>query len=143
MDAFRQTLQDPVFAGRVHVTGYLSQTDLVGVYRQADLLVYPSIGEGFGFPPLEAMALGIPVLVSATSALGEIYRDAALTVNPADVRGMASAIRTLALDQGLREEKRRLGMELARQLNWMKTARKTLEVYRVACGAGTENHLPA
>jgi glycosyltransferase involved in cell wall biosynthesis len=136
MSDFRRTLQDPALAGRVHVTGYLPHDELLQVYAGAGMLVYPSLAEGFDFPPLEAMALGVPVIVSNTSALGELYGDAALTVAPTDIPGMASAIRRLAADEALREDCRRRGLERARRFTWEKAAMKTLAVYHAACRSG-------
>lgn len=136
MSELRRTLKDPALAGRVHVTGYLPHDDLLRVYAGAGMLVYPSIAEGFGFPPLEAMALGVPVIVSNASALGELYGDAALTVEPTDIPGMATAIRRLAADPALREDCRRRGLELARRFTWEKAALKTLAVYGAACRSG-------
>lgn len=140
MSELRRMLQDPALAGRVHVTGYLPHDELLRVYAGAGMLVYPSLAEGFGFPPLEAMALGVPVIVSNASALGELYGDAALTIEPTDIAGMASAIRRLADDAALREDCRRRGLELARRFTWEKAAMKTLAVYCAArrSGAGGE-----
>jgi glycosyltransferase involved in cell wall biosynthesis len=139
MSELQRTLKYPELAGRVHVTGYLPHDELLRVYTGAGMLVYPSLAEGFGFPPLEAMALGVPVIVSNSSALGELYGDAALTVEPTDVPGMASAIRRLAADPAVREDCRRRGLELARRFTWEKAALRTLAVYRTAYRSGAGN----
>ena len=132
MDAVRRLLDDPAFAGRVHVTGYLSDEELVGIYAGAELLLYPSIAEGFGFPPLEAMAMGVPVIVSTTNVLRELYHAAAVTVEPTDCAGLAAAVRHLIENRTAHEERRRLGLALARQFTWERAAQKTLAAYRAA-----------
>jgi glycosyltransferase involved in cell wall biosynthesis len=132
MDTVRRQLDDPIFAGRVHVTGYVPDQELVGIYAGAELLLYPSIAEGFGFPPLEAMAMGVPVIVSTTSVLRELYHEAAVTVEPTDCAGLIAAIRHLMEDRKAYEERRRLGLALAQQFTWERAAQKTLAAYRAA-----------
>jgi len=131
-DAVRRQLNEPAFDGRVHVTGYVADEELVGIYAGAELLLYPSIAEGFGFPPLEAMAMGVPVIVSTTNVLRELYHEAAVTVAPTDCAGLTAAIRHLIEDRTAREERRRLGLALARQFTWERAAQKTLAAYRAA-----------
>jgi glycosyltransferase involved in cell wall biosynthesis len=99
-------------------------------------LVYPSLFEGFGLPPLEAMACGTPVLTSSTSSLPEVVGDAGLLVNPYEVSEIASALYTIVCDQELRSTLRGRGLERAKLFTWRVTAEKTLELYRESCQPG-------
>jgi glycosyltransferase involved in cell wall biosynthesis len=98
----------------------------------ARAFVFPSLYEGFGLPPLEAMACGTPVVTSDVSALPEVVGDAALLVDPLDVDALASAIRRLWTDEGLRQDLRARGLSRVRRYTWDATARLTLEVYAAA-----------
>jgi glycosyltransferase involved in cell wall biosynthesis len=109
--------------------GFVSDAELVDVYNLAQLFVFPSIHEGFGYPPLEAMACGTPVVVSNSSALPEIVGDAALQVNPLNAAELAAAIRLLLTDSGLREQLAFRGKQRAAFFTWERTARETLKVY--------------
>jgi len=109
--------------------GFVSDAELVDVYNLAQLFVFPSIHEGFGYPPLEAMACGTPVIVSNSSSLPEIVGDAALQVDPFDIAEIAAAIRLLLSDPTLREQLASRGKQRAASFTWEKTARETLKVY--------------
>lgn len=114
--------------------GPADERDLLMLYNAAWAFAYPSIYEGFGFPPLEAMACGTPVIASATAALREVLGDAALFVEHDDVEGLAEQLRRLSADI---QEQRRLteaGLARAKQFSWEECARKTLAVYRDAAG---------
>ena len=110
-------------------TGYVSIEHLPMLYSAADVFVYPSIFEGFGLPPLEAMACGTPVIVSSTSSLPEVVGDAGLKVNPIDVSAIADAIYKVVLDSDLRQEMSEKGLQQAQRFSWEETARGTLAVY--------------
>jgi glycosyltransferase involved in cell wall biosynthesis len=115
--------------GRVCLMPRASDRALANLYRNASLFVYPSLYEGFGFPPLEAMSLGCPVLANRTSSIPEICGKAAFYFQSQDPAELAAAlISTLQDVDGLRE-KRRLGYEQVRLYDWSRTARRTLEVY--------------
>ncbi len=114
----------------VHFTGYIDDADLPMVYAGAELFVFPSLYEGFGLPPLEAMACGTPVVCSNTSSLPEVVGDAALTVDPYDVKGLAEAIERVLGDPILQEDLRQKGLARAAQFSWERTARETLKVYQ-------------
>lgn len=116
----------------VKFTGYIADIDLPSVYNGAELFVYPSLYEGFGLPPLEAMACGVPVITSNTSSLPEIVGDAGIMVNPVDHRAIADAIKRVLNDEQLKEEMKRKGLVRARQFSWEKTAQRTSEVYNEA-----------
>ena len=102
--------------------GYIAQQDLPALYRQAGMLVYPSLYEGFGLPPVEAMACGTPVVASNTTGLPEAVGEAALTVDPADAGELAAAMARLLDDPPLRQRLRQAGIERAREFTWSRTA---------------------
>ncbi len=110
-------------------TGYVLGEDLPALYNAADLLVYPSIYEGFGLPPLEAMACGTPVITSNTSSLPEVVGDAGIMVDPYDVEGLADAIHEVLTNDGLREDMIKKGLERAKMFSWERCARETIKVY--------------
>jgi len=114
---------------RVRFLGRVSPEDLLGLYNAARLLVHPAFYEGFGLPPLEAMACGTPVVVSNTSSLPEVVGDAALLVDPTDVDGMAVAIWRLLSDNALRQQMIDKGLSRARRFSWKKAALETLDIY--------------
>lgn len=107
----------------------VDDTDLAILYSGAELFIFPSLYEGFGFPPLEAMACGCPVIVSDTASLPEVVGDAGLFVDPNSVDDIADLILRVVGDPSLRNELRQKGLERARFFSWEKTARMTLEVY--------------
>ena len=109
--------------------GYVPQKDLPYIYNLASLFVYPSFYEGFGLPPLEAMACGIPVITSTTSSLPEVVGEAAILVNPYNVEEIAEAIYKVLSNKELAEKMRRKGLERAKQFSWEKCGRETLRVY--------------
>lgn len=119
-------------ADQVRFTGYAAGDELTLWYSAATLFVYPSLYEGFGLPVLEAMACGTPVISSNASSLPEVAGDAAMLIDPRDVDGMAGAIDRLARDPMLRVELAKRGLERARQFSWARTARETVDVYRLA-----------
>ena len=116
----------------VHFTGYLPHDDLPALYSAAEAFVFPSLYEGFGLPPLEAMACGAPVLTSNVSSLPEVVGDAALTADPYDVGALAAAIERVLADEPLRAELRARGPARAAQFSWERAARETLGVYQQA-----------
>ncbi|MGC9399277.1 MAG: glycosyltransferase family 4 protein [Anaerolineae bacterium] len=114
----------------VHFTGYVEDEDLPAVYAAATVFTFPSLYEGFGLPPLEAMACGVPVLCSNTSSLPEVVGDAALTIDPSDTEALRSALRRLLRDADLRADLRARGLARAAAFSWARAARETLAVYR-------------
>lgn len=130
-------LAAPELRGRVHLTGYLAPGDLVRAYAGARLFVYPSLAEGFGFPPLEAMACGVPTIASRTSALAENLADAALLVDQIDDQALVAAMRRALRDEDLRRTLVERGVERAAAFDWERTARSHLACYReLADGTG-------
>ena len=121
---------------RVRHLGHVSPEAMATLYRRAIALVFPSLYEGFGSPPLEAMACGCPVAASRSGSLGEVCGDAALTVDPEDADSIAQAIRRLASDPGLRAELRARGLERAAGFSWPKAAERHRALYARVLEAG-------
>ena len=115
---------------QVHFLGYVDRDELRALYSGARAFVYPSFYEGFGFPVLEAMACGAPVITSTTPALEEIAEGAARLVAPEDDEALRKAIEDVADDDEERARLRALGIERAARYTWRETAERTLDVYR-------------
>ena len=113
----------------VHCLGFVADDELPDLYRAATAFVYPSLYEGFGMPPVEAMACGCPVICSTRGSLGEVIGSAALTANPEDVQELAAQLERLALDSRLAEDLRQKGFVQARKFEWTRTANETLQAY--------------
>jgi len=111
---------------RVSLTGYVSDSELADWYNRADLFVFPSLFEGFGLPPLEAMACGCPVIVSNRSCLPEVCGDAAVYCNPEDVAELAKTITELAVDEYRKEALRVSGLQHAAAYTWKIAAEQTI-----------------
>lgn len=115
-------------------TGVVSGEELFRLYNSAALFVFPSLYEGFGLPPLEAMACGCPVITSNTSSLPEVVGDAGVLVNPYDVNELAKAMERVLEDGDLREKLIKKGLERVKLFSWQKAASQTLEVYESLVG---------
>ncbi len=113
----------------VHFPGRVPLRLLPALYSGADLFVFPSIYEGFGLPPLEAMACGTPVVASTAGALREVLGNAALTVMPDSGRELCSAMEKVLTNQFLAGKLRDLGLKHAKNFTWTRTARMTAAVY--------------
>ena len=114
----------------VIVTGAISDDDLPLIYEAADVFVFPSLYEGFGYPPLEAMTCGTPVIVSNISSLPEIVGDAGLYCNPLDIQDIAEKIYQVLSSPSLAEKLRNLGLRRVKQFSMEKMINKYLEVYQ-------------
>jgi glycosyltransferase involved in cell wall biosynthesis len=114
---------------RIRRIGYVCQTDLPRLYRKAAALLYVSCYEGFGFPPLEAMEHGVPVIAALHSSLPEVVGTAGMFVQPDDVDGIAEAIAEVLDNPGLGQRLREQGKRNLERFSWRRAARKTLEVY--------------
>jgi len=99
-------------------------------YDAAKIFVFPSLYEGFGLPPLEAMAHGTPVVTSNTSSLPEVVGNAAVLVNPENVFEIMRALHRVLLDQSVREKIKQRSYEQAKKFSWEASARRVLEIYR-------------
>jgi glycosyltransferase involved in cell wall biosynthesis len=114
---------------RIRLLGRVEPQDLPGWYSACAAFAYPSLYEGFGLPPLEAMACGAAVVASNTASLPEVVGDAGLLVEPTDVGALADALRRVLDDAPLRAELRRRGLQRAAQFTWDRVARSTLASY--------------
>jgi glycosyltransferase involved in cell wall biosynthesis len=115
---------------RVRSLGFLPKRELRGLYHLAEVFVFPSLYEGFGLPPLEAMACGTAVVASRSSAIPEVVGHSGLLVNPFRVQAIAEAVRSLLDNDNLRRALGAQGRSHARQFDWNESARRVLEVYR-------------
>lgn len=115
---------------RIKLTGYVTDRDLRALYSSCAVCVYPSLYEGFGLPPLEAMACGAPVIASDVPSLYEATGKAALLVPPTDVQKLAQGLVEMLRNEEKRAYFSRAGLEWASQFTWERTARMTMEVYR-------------
>jgi len=123
-----QTIRYSKFRKDIVYAGFIDDEDKPSLYRLAKLFVYPSIYEGFGFPPLEAMASGTPVITSRISSLPEIAGDAALLVDPFDIQHIARAMTKVTQDRSFSNELRERGIRQAGKFSWAKCAEDTLRV---------------
>jgi glycosyltransferase involved in cell wall biosynthesis len=126
----RRLAEELEIAARLIVFPQLADTMLAEAYAAATLLVYPSWWEGFGFPPLEAMAAGCPALVSNTSCLPEICRDAPFYFNPQEPGSLETALLQATSDEPARRQARERGARVAAQYSWQKCGKETLALYR-------------
>jgi len=115
---------------RVIFLDYVPETDLPLIYNSASVFVYPSLYEGFGFPPLEAMACGVPVVTSNKSSLPEIVGDAGVLINPENVEEIKEAIIDVLEDEALRKDMVKKGLKRVKLFSWKKCAEDTLKLYK-------------
>jgi len=126
-----QTLEDDSRSEneQIVLTGFVPHSDLVALYSLAEVFVLPSLYEGFGFPPLEAMACGCPVIVSDRGSLPEVVGNAAILIDPESQDSIMAAIRTVEGNEQLREDLATRGMERAKGFSWKEAAARTLALY--------------
>lgn len=117
-------------ASKIIFTGFAPEEHLPILYNGCDAFVYPSLYEGFGLPPLEAMNCGTPVITSNLTSIPEVVGDAGILINPYSEEELENALTRLLNDEGLREEYSLKGLERASNFSWKKTAEDTLEVYK-------------
>ena len=127
--AFKKVVEDGLDYQLILITEFVSEQELDNLYRNASLFVFPSLSEGFGLPPLEAMARGVPVASSNATCLPEILGDAAIYFNPLDIDDMAEKIKKALLDEGLRNNLIEKGFEQIKKYSWQKMAEETLKIY--------------
>ena len=121
-------IEDILFIGRV------PDIDLVQIYNQAELFVYPSLFEGFGLPPLEAMSCGLPVITSNNSALREVIGNAGITIQPKSHNEFQKQILHVLQNNNIKDGLKKKSLVQAKKFNWTDTARKTLEIYKKVRG---------
>ncbi len=127
----------------IRFLGFVADADLPTLYRAASAFVYPSLFEGFGFPPVEAMACGCPVISSTRGALAEVVADAAALVNPEDVQDIARQLERVATDGEFRRRLVQAGYQNARRFDWQANARAVLTVYETAVRIAKDRSFPA
>jgi glycosyltransferase involved in cell wall biosynthesis len=130
-------IRDMGLEKRVRWLGQVPPDQMPQLFANASVVVYPSLYEGFGFPPLEAMAVGTPVVASDRGSLPEVLDGGALLVDPTDDKALSGALESVLTRPELRERLRRTGRERARNFTWEKCADRTLDLYRsVVAAAG-------
>ena len=109
--------------------GFVPDATLAALYRMAAVFVFPSLYEGFGLPPLEAMASGTPVICANVSSLPEVVGDAAFLIDPLDPQAMADAMSRVLLDADLRAEMIRRGRERVHAFSWERSVKRIHDIY--------------
>lgn len=127
-EALETALDRCTFRDRIHFTGYVPEADLPLLYNMASVFVYPSLYEGFGLPPLEAMQSGTPVVVSDRTSLPEVVGEAGITVDPDDTAALGDAVARLWSDAEARSTFEERGRERAAQFSWERTATRISDV---------------
>ncbi|GHO87288.1 glycosyltransferase family 4 protein [Dictyobacter formicarum] len=125
----QQLVRDLQLENKVRFLGRVTEHELITLYSMAELFVFPSFFEGFGIPPLEAMACGAPVITSNTSSLPEVVGDAALQVDPHNIDELSHAMLRLLQDEQLRTDLRQRGYQRVQLYTWQQSAQKMLQVY--------------
>jgi glycosyltransferase involved in cell wall biosynthesis len=132
-DVIHALIRQSPYRNAIRCVGFVADSELPAFYRAAEAFVYPSLYEGFGFPPLEAMACGCPALCSWRGSLGEVAGEAA-TLDPENIPDLAQQLKRLATDQEFREHLRATGLERAQTFDWQRTAAETAKLYALAHG---------
>jgi glycosyltransferase involved in cell wall biosynthesis len=125
-----EAIADSPYKDRIIQTGFIAGEDKTALYNLASVFVYPSLYEGFGFPPLEAMACGVPVIVSHSSSLPEVVGDAGILIDPYQPDELFLALQQVLLDQEFADTLRQKSVERAALFSWDKTVRATLDLFR-------------
>jgi len=133
-EEFESEAEQLIQKGQIRMLGYVLDEDLPKLYSCSALMVYPSIYEGFGFPPLEAMACGTPVIASNAASLPEVVGTAGITVEPTDVDALFFAINEVLQTPSLAITLSERGLAQASKFSWEKTAEDTVAVYRKVLG---------
>lgn len=126
----QRTVAELKLENKVRFLGRVSESELITLYSLADIFAFPSFFEGFGIPPLEAMACGTPVITSNTSSLPEVAGGAALLVDPHDIHAIAQAITEIMGNEPLQEDLRQKGYAQAQRYTWSQAASKMLSIYQ-------------
>jgi glycosyltransferase involved in cell wall biosynthesis len=129
---FKEAENSGEIAKRIILTGYVADEDLAPLYSGALAFLFPSLYEGFGLPPLEAMKCGTPVITSNNSSLPEVVGDAAITINPRDEDALCQAMLDIYKNDPLRKKLSALSLERAKMFDWEKTTRESIAAYKQA-----------
>jgi glycosyltransferase involved in cell wall biosynthesis len=127
--ALRRTVHRYKLHKHVRFFGFVPDATLAILYRLARVFVFPSLYEGFGLPPLEAMASGTPVITSNVSSLPEVAGDAAMLIDPYETDAIAGAMRRVLMDDRLRDDMRERGLARVREFSWGRSVRRVREIY--------------
>ncbi len=119
-----------VASGQVRPIGFVPDEELAALYASAEVLVYPSLYEGFGLPPLEAMSSGTPVIVSDRSTLPEVVGGAGILIDPQDEAALKESLLLLADDRDYWQDRRSMALEQASRFSWARCAQETQAIYR-------------
>jgi glycosyltransferase involved in cell wall biosynthesis len=130
-EIFQMADSKPHLKNKVIFTGYLPDEELSSIYSGASFFVYPSLYEGFGLPPLEAMQCGVPVITSNTSSLPEVVGDAGILINPKDKDELCQAMLKLLREESLCQQLSLNGLLRSQQFSWKNCAQKTWEIYNL------------
>ncbi len=125
-----EACQSSLYHEKIHLTGFIADQDKVGLYNLASVFVYPSFYEGFGFPPLEAMACGIPAITSHSSSLPEVVGKAGITIDPYQPDELYQALKSVLEQPELVRALEQSGPKQAAQFSWTKAAHDTLALFR-------------
>ena len=128
--ALEEQMAPMIRAGEVRQLGYLSREDLATVIAGALTLIYPSIYEGFGLPPLEAMACGVPVIASNVSSLPEVVGDTGVLIDPHDAEAVAQAIQMLVTDSNTRRNLSLKALARSKEFTWDQCVTQTIDAYK-------------
>ena len=129
-----QSAEETQFAGEIQFTGYLSSEEKNALYQNADAMVFPSLYEGFGMPPLEAMLFGCPVICSDAASLPEIVGEAAELVDPLDVQTIADGIWHVLSNRDYRSLLIEKGAQQTLRFSWDRSAEKMIQIYKETLG---------
>lgn len=122
-------INDLHLGGDIILIDYVDESDIPKYYRAADVFVFPSLYEGFGLPPLEAMACGCPVISSNTTSLPEVVGDAGILLPPNDLNSLVSAMEEVLINDSLREDLSKKGLENSKRFSWERSAKETFKIY--------------
>jgi len=136
--AFKKLVENGLDFELVLITEFVSEKELDSLYKNASLFVFPSLSEGFGLPPLEAMARGLPVVSSNATCLPEILGNATAYFNPLNIDDMAGEIKRTLLDEDLRKKLIKKGFERIKRYDWDRMAKETLSLYKKITQNGRE-----
>ncbi|GKU31661.1 glycosyltransferase family 4 protein [Clostridium folliculivorans] len=129
-ESLKQIVDKHGLQDKIQFIGFVDDDDLSGLYNLAEVFIFPSLYEGFGLPPLEAMACGCPTIVSNTSSLPEVVGDNAIKIEPKDHKALADGIKMLLRDELKRELIIEGGIRRAKEFSWTKTANETIKIYK-------------
>jgi len=127
---FGKMVQDSKYKNDIIFLDFVTENDLVCLYNYAKVFLYPSLYEGFGLPPLEAMSCGVPVITSNITSIPEIVEDAAILINPHDDEELKDALLLMLLDEKIRSDYIERGFNQVKKFSWRRMATETLEIYK-------------